>query len=103
MKFDNELVNQLIMSGYTLPEVADKLELNYQKVVSNYEPTKKKNKYIQYLKLWDDVVDRKRNNFEEVLKEKMYKNEMYNWASLSPNELEAYYRYEKKNKAYYEV
>jgi len=58
MKFDNELVNQLIMSGYTLPEVADKLEVNYKKVASNYEPTKKKNKCIQYLKLWDDVVDR---------------------------------------------
>ena len=35
MKFDNVLANELLMSGYTLPEVAKKLKLNYQQVVYN--------------------------------------------------------------------
>ena len=47
MKFDNVLANELLMSGYTLPEVAKKLKLNYQQVVYNYKPIPNKNKYIE--------------------------------------------------------
>ncbi len=89
MKFNNELANELLMAGYTLPEVAKKLKLNYQQVVYNYKPVTNKNKYIE----------------EEVILEekKIYFNETYCLESLSPNEIEAYNYYENKNKAYYEV
>jgi len=77
------------MAGYTLPEVAKKLKINYQQVVYNYKPITNKNKYIE----------------EEVMLEhqKIYFNETYCLESLSPNEIEAYNYYENKNKAYYEI
>ena len=103
MKFNNELVNQLVMSGYTLPEVAKKINLPYEKLVFKYKPIKKKNKYIQYLNLWEDVASRNKNNFDKVLKKKILGNEMYSFSELSPNDLEAYYKYEEKHKAYYEI
>jgi len=91
MKFDNVLANELLMSGYTLPEVAKKLKLNYQQVVYNYKPIPNKNKYIE------------EEEEEEVKEEKIYFNETYCLESLSPNDLEAYDYYENKNKAYYEI
>jgi len=89
MKFDNTLANELIMSGYTLPEVAKKLNLNYQQVVYHYKPISNKEKYIEE----EEVVEEK----------KIYFNETYCLESLSPNDLEAYDYYENKNKAYYEI
>lgn len=90
MKFDNVLANELLMSGYTLPEVAKKLKLNYQQVVYNYKPIPNKNKYIE-------------EKEEEVKEKTIYFNETYCLESLSPNDLEAYDYYENKNKAYYEI
>ena len=89
MKFDNTLANELIMSGYTLPEVAKKLNLNYQQVVYHYKPISNKEKYIEE----EEVVEEK----------KIYFNKTYCLESLSPNDLEAYDYYENKNKAYYEI
>ena len=83
------------MNGYTLQEIAKKYKIEYISLVQAYKIQKKNYKYIDFIQPKEEVKDIKKVSFAF---DKLYTEE-----SLNEEELLAYYKYESKNKAYYET
>ena len=87
-------IQNMLMNGYTLQEIAKKYKIEYISLVQASKIQKKDFKYIDYIQPKEEVKDIKNVSFAF---DKLYTEE-----SLNEEELLAYYKYEQKNKAYYE-
>lgn len=88
-------IQNMLMNGYTMPEIAKKYNITYISLVQAFKIQKKGFKYIDYIQPKEEVKDIKNVSFTF---DKLYTEE-----SLNEEELLAYYKYEQKNKAYYET
>ena len=88
-------IQNMLMNGYTMPEIAKKYKIGYISLVQAYKIQKKNYKYVDFIQPKEKVKDIKNVSFTF---DKLYTEE-----SLNENELLAYYKYEQKNKAYYET
>ena len=82
------------MNGMIMPEIAKKYKITYISLVQAYRIQKKDFKYIDYKQPKKEVEDIK---LVSSTSERLYTEE-----SLNENELLAFYKYEQKNKAYFE-
>jgi len=87
-------IQNMLMNGYTMPEIAKKYKIEYISLVQAYKVQKKNYKYVDFIQPKEEVKDIKNVSFTF---DKLYTEE-----SLNEEELLAYYKYEAKNKAYYE-
>jgi len=87
-------IQNMLMNGYTMPEIAKKYKIEYISLVQAYKIQKKNFKYFDFIQSKEEVKDIKPVSFAF---DKLYTEE-----SLNEEELLAYYKYEAKNKAYYE-
>ena len=87
-------IQNMLMNGYTMPEIAKKYKIEYISLVQAYKVQKKNYKYVDFIQPKEEVKDIKNVSFTF---DKLYTEE-----SLNEEELLAYYKYEQKNKAYYE-
>ena len=88
-------IQNLLMSGVSMPEIAKRYKISYISLVQAYKIQKKDFKYIDFVQPKKEVEDIKNVSFTF---DKLYTEE-----SLNEEELLAYYKYEQKNKAYYET
>jgi len=88
-------IQNMLMNGLTMPEIAKKYKIKYISLVQAYKIQKKNFKYFDYIQPKEEVKDIKNVSFAF---DKLYTEE-----SLNEEELLAYYKYEQKNKAYYET
>ncbi len=88
-------IQNMLMNGYTMPEIAKKYKIEYISLVQAYKVQKKNYKYVDFIQPKEEVKDIKNVSFTF---DKLYTEE-----SLNEEELLAYYKYEQKNKAYYEI
>ena len=88
-------IQNMLMNGYTMPEIAKKYKIGYISLVQAYKIQKKNYKYIDFIQPKEKVKDIKNVSFTF---DKLYTEE-----SLNEEELLAYYKYEQKHKAYYET
>ena len=88
-------IQNMLMNGYTMPEIAKKYKIEYISLVQAYKVQKKNYKYVDFIQPKEEVKDIKNVSFTF---DKLYTEE-----SLNENELLAYYKYEQKHKAYYET
>ena len=82
------------MNGLTMPEIAKKYNIKYISLVQAFKIQKKEFKYIDFKQPNKEVEDIKDVSFTS---ERLYTED-----SLNDNEILAYYKYEQKNKAYYD-
>lgn len=87
-------IQNLLMSGVSMPEIAKRYKISYISLVQAYKIQKKDFKYIDFVQPKKEVEDIEKVSFTF---DKLYTEE-----SLNEDELIAYYKYEAKNKAYYE-
>ena len=87
-------IQNMLMNGYTMPEIAKKYKIEYISLVQAYKVQKKNYKYVDFIQPKEEVKDIKNVSFTF---DKLYTEEL-----LNEEELLAYYKYEQKNKAYYE-
>ena len=87
-------IQNMLMNGYTMPEIAKKYKIEYISLVQAYKVQKKNYKYVDFIQPKEEVKDIKNVSFTF---DKLYTEE-----SLNEEELIAYYKYESKHKAYYE-
>ena len=78
----------------TMPEIAKKYKITYISLVQAYRVQKKDFKYIDYKQPKKELEDIKTVSFGS--------DRLYTEESLNENELLAFYKYEQKNKAYFE-
>ena len=83
------------MNGLTMPEIAKKYKITYISLVQAYRIQKKDFKYIDYKQPKKEVEDIK---IVSSVFDRLYTEE-----SLNENELLAFYKYEQKNKAYWDI
>ena len=88
-------IQNMLMNGYTMPEIAKKYKIEYISLVQAYKVQKKNYKYVDFIQPKKEVKDIKNVSFTF---DKLYTEE-----SLNEDELLAYYKYEQKHKAYYET
>ena len=77
-----------------MPEIAKKYKITYISLVQAYRIQKKDFKYIDYKQPKKELEDIKTVSFGS--------DRLYTEESLNENELLAFYKYEQKNKAYFE-
>jgi len=87
-------IQTMLMNGLTMPEIAKKYNIKYISLVQAFKIQKKEFKYIDFKQPNKEVEDIKDVSFTS---ERLYTED-----SLNDNELLAYYKYEQKNKAYYD-
>lgn len=87
-------IQNMLINGYTLPEIAKKYKISYLSLIQAYKIQKKDYKYIDFKQPKKEVKGIKNVSFTF---DKLYTEEL-----LNEEELLAYYKYENKNKAYYE-
>ena len=95
MGLTSQDIQNMLMNGYTMPEIAKKYKIEYISLVQAYKVQKKNYKYVDFIQPKEEVKDIKNVSFTF---DKLYTEE-----SLNEEELLAYYKYEQKNKAYYET
>lgn len=78
----------------TMPEIAKKYKITYISLVQAYRIQKKDFKYIDYKQPKKELEDIKTVSFGS--------DRLYTEESLNENELLAFYKYEQKNKAYFD-
>ena len=88
-------IQNMLMNGYTMPEIAKKYKIEYISLVQAYKIQKKNYKYVDFIQPKKEVKDIQPVSFTF---DKLYSEE-----SLNQEELLAYYKYEAKNKAYFEL
>lgn len=79
----------------TMPEIAKKYKITYISLVQAYRIQKKDFKYIDYKQPKKELEDIKTVSFGS--------DRLYTQESLNENELLAFYKYEQKNKAYFDI
>ena len=87
-------IQNMLMNGQTMPEIAKKYKITYISLVQAFKIQKKDFKYIDYYQPKEKV--------EDIKKVSSVFDKLYTEESLNEEELLAYYKYEAKNKAYYE-
>jgi len=87
-------IQNMLMNGMTMPEIAKKYKITYISLVQAFNIQKKDFKYIDYIQPKKEVEDIKPVSFTF--------DRLYTEESLNENELLAFYKYEQKNKAYFE-
>lgn len=87
-------IQNMLMNGQTMPEIAKKYKITYISLVQAFKIQKKDFKYVEYYK--------PRKKVEDIKKMPSAFDKLYTEESLNEEELLAYYKYEQKNKAYYE-
>ena len=88
-------IQNMLINGYTMPEIAKKYKISYLSLIQAYKIQKKDFKYIDFIQSKKDVEDIKKVSFTF--------DKLYNEESLNQNELLAHYKYEQKHKAYYKI
>ena len=88
-------IQNLLMSGVSMPEIAKRYKISYISLVQAYKIQKKDFKYIDFVQPKKEV--------EDIGKVSFTFDKLYTEGSLNEDELIAYYKYEQKNKAYYET
>ena len=88
-------IQNMITNGLTMPEIAKKYKITYISLVQAYRIQKKDFKYIDYKQPKKEVEDIK---IVSSVFDRLYTEE-----SLNENELLAFYKYEQKNKAYFDI
>jgi hypothetical protein len=88
-------IQNMLTNGMTMPEIAKKYKITYISLVQAYRIQKKDFKYIDYKQPKKEVEDIKivSSSFDRL----------YSEESLNENELLAFYKYEQKNKAYFDI
>jgi len=88
-------IQNMLMNGLTMPEIAKKYKITYISLVQAFKIQKKDFKYIDYIQPKEEVEDIKivSSSFDRL----------YSEESLNENELLAFYKYEQKNKAYFDI
>tara|TARA_R100000654_G_scaffold39092_1_gene64849 strand:- start:2403 stop:2720 length:318 start_codon:yes stop_codon:yes gene_type:complete len=89
-------VQELLIDGFTLPQIAKKYNIHPETLCRVYKPVKKNFKYI------DTRAKVKPNESDNISINIAPFDRIYTWDRLSKSEIQAYYNYESKNKAYYE-
>ncbi len=79
----------------TMPEIAKKYKITYISLVQAYRIQKKDFKYIDYKQPEKEV--------EDIKTVSSGSDRLYTEESLNENELLAFYKYEQKNKAYFDI
>ena len=87
-------IQNMLMNGQTMQEIAKKYKITYIAMIQAFKIQKKDFKYIDYYQPKEKV--------EDIKKVSSVFDKLYTEESLNENELLAYYKYEQKNKAYYE-
>jgi len=87
-------IQNMLMNGLTMPEIAKKYNITYISLVQAYQIQKKDFKYVDYYQ--------PKKKQEDIKKVSSTFDKLYTEESLNEDELLAYYKYEQKNKAYYE-
>lgn len=87
-------IQNMLMNGQTMPEIAKKYNITYIALIQAYKIQKKDFKYVEYYQ--------PRKKVEDIKKVSSVFDKLYTEESLNENELLAYYKYQQKNKAYYE-
>ena len=88
-------IQNMLINGYTMPEIAKKYKIEYISLVQAYKVQKKNYKYVDFIQPKKEVEDIKKVSFTF--------DKLYNEEALNQNELLAYYEYEQKHKAYYKI
>jgi len=88
-------IQELLMEGKSLPEVAEELNQTYSRIVFHYKPIKKNFKYLDFVQ--------KETRVEAVNAASFSFNKEYTLESLTNEDLKAHRNYELKHKAYYET
>ena len=88
-------IQNMLINGYTMPEIAKKYKIEYISLVQAYKVQKKNYKYVDFIQPKKEVEDIKKVSFTF--------DKLYNEEALNQNELLAYYKYEQKHKAYYKI
>lgn len=83
------------MNGMTMPEISKKYKITYISLVQAFNIQKKDFKYIDY--------PQPKKELEDIKSVSSGSDRLYTEESLNENELLAYYKYEQKNKAYYDL
>ena len=78
----------------TMPEIAKKYKITYISLVQAYRIQKKDFKYINY--------KQPKKELEDIKTVSSGSDRLYTEESLNENELLAFYKYEQKNKAYFD-
>jgi len=87
-------IQNMLTNGMTMPKIAKKYKITYISLVQAYRIQKKDFKYIDYKQPKKELEDIKTVSFGS--------DRLYTEESLNENELLAFYKYEQKNKAYFE-
>ena len=95
LKSLSNLIEELIIEGYTIPELAEQWGFHPTTIACAYSPSKKGFKYIDFEQEKKEVVELPKGDSITF-------NKIYTWESLDYNEITAYNNYIEKNKAYYE-
>tara|TARA_R110000772_G_scaffold40583_1_gene94977 strand:- start:315 stop:632 length:318 start_codon:yes stop_codon:yes gene_type:complete len=88
-------IQNMLMNGMTMPEIAKKYKITYISLVQAFNIQKKDFKYIDY--------PQPKKELEDIKSVSSVSDRLYSEESLNENELLAYYKYEQKNKAYYDL
>jgi hypothetical protein len=88
-------IQNMLTNGMTMPEIAKKYKITYISLVQAYKIQKKDFKYIDYKQPEKEVED------IQIVSSSF--DRLYTEESLNENELLAFYKYEQKNKAYFDI
>ena len=88
-------IQNMLMNGMTMPEIAKKYKITYISLVQAFNIQKKDFKYIDY--------KQPKKELEDIKSVSSGSDRLYTEESLNENELLAYYKYEQKNLAYYDL
>ena len=94
LKSLSNLIEELIIEGYTIPEIAEQWGFNSTTIAGAFTPSKKGFKYIDFEQPKEEVVELP--NGDSITFDRLY-----TWESLSEIEKLFYEQYEEKHKAYY--
>lgn len=93
----SQLIQDLLIEGYTLPEIAEQWGISKTHLTRNYTPIKK---HVRY---YGDMVEINQKSEPYHENEFMYGSTLpqYKWSDLNKNEIKAYYIYKLKNAVKY--
>ncbi len=94
LKSLSNLIEELIIEGYTIPELAEQWGFHPTTIACAYKPAKKGFKYIDFEQQKKEVVELPKGDSITF-------NKIYTWESLSQLEKLFYEQYKEKHIAYY--
>ena len=94
LKSLSNLIQELIIEGYTIPEIAEQWGFESTTIAGAFEPSKKGFKYIDFEQPKKEVVELPKGDSITF-------DRLYTWESLSQLEKLFYEQYKEKHQAYY--